>query len=128
VAHGRRNISEIVGDKGVGFVGEVQEAATVGDEIGFFLAGIGDRLAFAARRDGEFTKAGNAQRVAGFGVAFPKERRVMTGARGDVDCTLGCGREIPMEPGRLDTAVLGENSGRDKQQDRESHSHWIAPG
>ena len=128
VADGRRDISEVVGDKSVGLIGEVQEAATVADEIDFLLAGIGDRPAFAARRDGEFTKAGNAQRVAGFGVAFPEERRVMTGGRGDVDCTVGSGREIPMKPGRLDAAVLGKNSGRDKQQNRESHSHWTAPG
>src|SRR5215467_4006176 len=124
-----RDIGEVVRDKRMGFAGEVQEAASVNDEIGFFLAGIGDRLAFAAGRDGEFTEAGNAQWVAGFGVAFAEQRRVMTGSRADVDGTLGCGREIPMEPRRLDTAVSGENSCRDyQQQNRESYSHRIAPG
>jgi hypothetical protein len=39
VADGRRDISEVVGDKSVGLIGEVQEAATVGDEIGFFWRG-----------------------------------------------------------------------------------------
>src|SRR5215471_3336181 len=106
VPDGRRDIGEVVRGKSMVFAGEVQESATVNNEIGFFLAGIGDRLAFAARRDGEFTEAGYAQRVAGFGVAFAEQRRVVTGSRADVDCTLGCGREIPMEPSRLDTAVF----------------------
>jgi hypothetical protein len=44
----------------VGLIGEVQEAATVADEVGFFLAGIGDGLAFTARGDGEFAEAGDA--------------------------------------------------------------------